>query len=661
MNGDSGDSTTLPNLAALLPPGPPPDPNPQLVIDRLLPPTFPALGEALGGYVLLLEIGRGAVGRVFLASEQGVAGRPVVLKVTPCSDAEYLSLGRLQHTHIIPLHAVRDFPDRHLRALCQPYFGSGASLAASWPPCAEDARPPAHFGQRLDGVRLPDRSSLPEPPLPMPESGGPRSRLRRMAYVDAVCWIGSCLAEALHHAHERGLVHLDIKPSNILLAADGQPLLLDFHLAHAALSAGQKVPLTLGGTPGYMSPEQRAAYDTPSTALGPNVAARPRSDVRSLLAGHGCCTSRLGGNEKEAIDAVPLRRRNPNVRPGTRGHSPPLPGDRAGRSLSEWGRAGRRSASPPSRPAAARRREPQSRRALEQMASAPAVRALVGRTDPVAWSRCRAFFVAGVLQGAASAKARESLHSGWDLYQARHYAEAAHSFKHGADRVAHLPGCTDLRDHLDLALVQAGRAAAAARLHGVADRLRVMIGTDITTRKELEELDAQVRAVRDGQHRFWPRNRCSTPIPKSRFASTWPTSPVSAAIWPSVSTRTPRPNRHGDRRIDRPRLAPEHRRWPRTDPWWKHANEGRTLMRSSTAEVRSRPAPGVRQGRARRAAGFLGQLLQRRVCVPDWPLGCCGERVHGGDRFGPGVARGSLQPGAGPRGRRQHETLADGD
>ena len=306
MNGDSGDSTTLPDLAALLPPGPPS--NPQHVLDRLLPPTFPALGETLGDYVLLLEIGRGAVGRVFLASEQGVAGRPVVLKVTPCSDAEYLSLGRLQHTHIIPLHAVRDFPDRNLRALCQPYFG-GASLARVLAALAETP-PPRRTGQRL--IEALDRSSC-GPPLPMPESGGPRSRLRRMSYVDAVCWIGSCLAEALHHAHERGLVHLDIKPSNILLAADGQPLLLDFHLAHAALSAGQKVPLTLGGTPGYMSPEQRAAYDAVYRARTLPHALDRTSDLFSL--GRLLYVA-LGGSEKESIADVPLRQRNPNVSRG---------------------------------------------------------------------------------------------------------------------------------------------------------------------------------------------------------------------------------------------------------------------------------------------------------------------------------------------------------
>jgi eukaryotic-like serine/threonine-protein kinase len=553
----SGESTTLPNLAALLPPGPPPNPEPQLVIDRLLPPAFPSIGEALGDYVLLLEIGRGAVGRVFLASEQGVAGRPVVLKVTPCSDAEYLSLGRLQHTHIIPLHAVRDFPDRNLRALCQPYFG-GASLARVLAALG-DVAPVRRTGQRL--IEALDRSTC-GPPLPMPESGGPRARLRQMSYVDAICWIGSCLAEALHHAHERGLVHLDIKPSNILLAADGQPLLLDFHLAHAALTAGQKVPLTLGGTPGYMSPEQRAAYDAVYRARTLPHALDRTSDLFSL--GRLLYVA-LGGSEKESIDDVPLRRRNPNVSRGLE--------DILRRCLA---------IEPADRyPSGAELAADLRRHLADQPLRGVPNRSLGERWSK--WRRRRPFaplwgglilslvalplFVAGVLQERVS-EARESLHSGWDLYQAHHYAEAARSFTRGKDRVAHLPGCTDLRDHLDLALAQAERAAAAERLHGVADRLRFMVGSDLNTRKELEDLDAQVRGAWDGRSILAEKSALDARTEEQIRIDLTDVARLRSDL-------AQRLNPHGLPIAVVPPAIDD----VRTDQWWKYADQGRTLMR----------------------------------------------------------------------------------
>jgi hypothetical protein len=82
------------------------------------------------------------------------------------------------------------------------------------------------------------------------------------------------LANALHHAHEQGVVHRDLKPANIMIDADGEPYLMDFGLARREVG---EVTMTLDGqilgTPAYMSPEQ---------AQGESHTADRRSDVYSL-------------------------------------------------------------------------------------------------------------------------------------------------------------------------------------------------------------------------------------------------------------------------------------------------------------------------------------------------------------------------------------------
>jgi Protein kinase domain len=82
------------------------------------------------------------------------------------------------------------------------------------------------------------------------------------------------IADALHHAHEQGVVHRDLKPANIMMDYDGQPHLMDFGLARRETG---EVTMTMEGqvlgTPAYMSPEQ---------AQGEGHMADRRSDVYSL-------------------------------------------------------------------------------------------------------------------------------------------------------------------------------------------------------------------------------------------------------------------------------------------------------------------------------------------------------------------------------------------
>ena len=84
-----------------------------------------------------------------------------------------------------------------------------------------------------------------------------------------MAWITARLADALDHAQCRDVIHGDVKPSNILLTADGNPMLLDFNLARNWSFDKTNGPLEVpGGTLDYMAPERLGAIaSVGSTAL----------------------------------------------------------------------------------------------------------------------------------------------------------------------------------------------------------------------------------------------------------------------------------------------------------------------------------------------------------------------------------------------------------
>ena len=71
------------------------------------------------------------------------------------------------------------------------------------------------------------------------------------------------VADALEHAHKAGVVHRDVKPSNLLLSPDGRLSVTDFGLARVLEEPGMTVSGEFVGTPAYMSPEQIAAGRLP--------------------------------------------------------------------------------------------------------------------------------------------------------------------------------------------------------------------------------------------------------------------------------------------------------------------------------------------------------------------------------------------------------------
>ena len=261
-------------------------------------------GERLGDYKLLMELGRGAEGRVFLATQETLGDRPVVLKVNRGATGEHLSLARLQHTNIVPLYGVHDYPEQDMRVLCMPYMGGITwfhieGMLADVPLTQRTGRNLVEVVEKAEAER----------PVVLPAKKSLQEQLNQSTYVEAVCWMGACLAETLTYAHERGLIHLDIKPANVLITLDGQPLLLDFHLARAPLAAGEPAPEWLGGTPGYMAPEQEAALSAVRAEENLRQPVDERADVYSL----GVCLYEALGGELPTPDQKPLHELNPQV------------------------------------------------------------------------------------------------------------------------------------------------------------------------------------------------------------------------------------------------------------------------------------------------------------------------------------------------------------
>ena len=240
---------------------------------------LPAAGDELFGFRLLEELGRGSYARVFLAQQKELAARPVVVKVSAIDGDEPQRLAQLQHTHIVPIYSVHEDARAGLRIVCMPYFG-GASLAQVLRALSAQTDRPAH-GRELVAALSAARGPLSPADEAAPTTDGePLALWARLSYVNAVAWIVACLAEALQHAHQRGILHRDLKPSNILLNADGQPMLLDFNLAENLLEENAQVVATVGGTVAYMAPEHLLALATRDRVLVRRV--DQRADIYGL-------------------------------------------------------------------------------------------------------------------------------------------------------------------------------------------------------------------------------------------------------------------------------------------------------------------------------------------------------------------------------------------
>jgi WD40 repeat protein/serine/threonine protein kinase len=294
------------------------------------PPT-PAL-QQLGDFRILREVGKGGMGVVYEA-EQVSLGRHVALKVLPRNlllDAkakhrfqrEAKAAAKLHHTNIVPVFGVGEqdgLPyyvmqfiqglglDEVLEELKKLQLGNAqtGSFPAGEPRVSQKGLSAVHVARSLLTGEPPwvsdnneEEAAAPEEAAPKEEQGagacrspalsdsftpssssvvlpgrrreGSKSRHGKPTYWQSVASIGAQVAEALEYAHKQGVLHRDVKPSNLLLDTQGTVWVTDFGLAKADDQPDLTHTGDILGTLRYMPPE---AFEGKTDA---------RSDVYSL-------------------------------------------------------------------------------------------------------------------------------------------------------------------------------------------------------------------------------------------------------------------------------------------------------------------------------------------------------------------------------------------
>jgi eukaryotic-like serine/threonine-protein kinase len=215
-------------------------------------PALFAPGDVTGDFTIEKVLGAGSFGTVYLATQNSL-GRKVALKVSPNLGEEAQTMANLNHANIVSVYSEELHPKAHLRYICMQYV-PGTNLETLLKELPKGEITGAVLLATIDRIGSGESAF---DPIALKD----RETLSRLGGLEAFLWMGARLAGALAYAHERGVLHLDVKPGNILVAPYGTPLLVDFNVSQRPDAAHLPGSQLVGGTDKYMPPEQRKLLD----------------------------------------------------------------------------------------------------------------------------------------------------------------------------------------------------------------------------------------------------------------------------------------------------------------------------------------------------------------------------------------------------------------
>ena len=248
------------------------DENPELLalVQKI---EWPSPRDLVQGYYILEELGRGGISHVYLCEQVELGSRQIVVKMSQEGSYEASVLGKLNHPNIVPIYSVTACKETGHSFLTMPFLGRSTLF---------------------DLVDHAFRESIPSVTKPIQEAGNlwrkpsDKESAERESqdslfhgkepYVQGILSIAVQLADALAFAHSRGVFHGDIKPSNVLITPQGEPILLDFNLAIDNESGFSPY----GGTLPYMPPERLYSVAYPSSVENAKSFYDVRSEIFSL-------------------------------------------------------------------------------------------------------------------------------------------------------------------------------------------------------------------------------------------------------------------------------------------------------------------------------------------------------------------------------------------